>query len=141
MALIANTLNKRSEGVQRKLIGSGSTSHADTGTASDDVSLFELPAGAVITDTHAVVTTAYDGTTPTFQTEVLNLDGSDLGTPIVLDTDVAGALGRTSVAVTAAATVAPTIVTIKNNATDSTVGAITVYVEYFVEGRSDENTG
>jgi len=143
MALIANTLNVRANGVTRKLVASGDVTHADTGAASDDVVLFELPAGSVITGTHAHITTAYDGTTPTLAIEVLNLDGSDLTSAVVLDADVdADALGRTSTYdVMPVATVAATVVTVKNTVADSTVGAATIDVEYYIQGRSDENNG
>lgn len=142
MALVTNPLGKRARGAQYKLVASGVVSQADLGAASDDVALFELPAGAVITDCHLHVTTPFDGTTPTLTVEALNLDGTDLTTPVVLDSAQSSATaGRFSSAITAAQIPVPSVVTIKNDVADSTEGEARVDVEYYIEGRSNENDG
>ena len=142
MAFVENTLGKRARGAQYKLVASGVVTQADLGAASDDVALFELPAGAVITDCHLHVTTLFDGTSPTLTVEALNLDGTDLTAAVVLDSaQAATSTGRFSTAITAAQIPVPCVVTIKNDVADSTVGAARVDVEYYIEGRSNENDG
>lgn len=152
MTLIADTLDSRSNGAQYKLVASGSVTQSATtlGAASADVKLFELPAGAVITACHLFVTTLFDGTSPTLTVEQLTLAGADLAVPdgsgstaaVVLDSAQSSAnVGRYTGAVTAHPATVPTIVTIKNDVADSTVGAATVEVEYWIQGRSNENTG
>jgi hypothetical protein len=141
MGFVANTLNIRSEGAQAKKVARGTFTQAVLGAASDDVAVVGLPEGAVITDCHLIVDTLFDGTTPTLTVEVLSLDGTDLTSAVVLDTAQAStAVGRfSSPIVTGIAIPEPSVVTVKNNAADSTVGAGAVEVEYYVQGRSDEN--
>lgn len=152
MALIADTLDSRSGGAQYKLVASGSVVQgaATLGAANADVKLFELPANAMITACHLFITTLFDGTTPTLTIEQLELDGSDLAvsdsagstTAVVLDSaQAATAVGRWTTASAHHPSNKASIVTIKNTATNSTVGACTVEVEYYVQGRSNENTG
>ena len=144
MSFVTNPLGKRSLGNQYKLVASGRVTAAELGAASDDVALFPLPGNIVITDVHTVVETAFDGTTPTVTVECLNPDdGSDLSPAVVLDSavDVDGTPARTSAAITADQIDVPSVVTVKNNAADSTVGQLRIEVEYYVVGRSNENEG
>lgn len=143
MAFVPNTLDKRSDGAQYKLVARGTFTQAVLGAASDDVAVVGLPEGAVITDCHLVVDTLFDGTTPTLTVEVLNLDGTDLAVPVVLDSAQAStAVGRFSSPIVSGVPLpAPAVVTVKNDVADSTVGAGAVEVEYYVQGRSNENSG
>ena len=142
MSLVANPLGKRSNGAQYKLVASGSVSQADLGAASDDVAVLELPGNAVITDCHLHVTTLFDGTLPTLTVEALNLDGTDLAAAVVLDSAQAStAVGRFSTAIAADEIPVPSVVTVKNDVADSTVGEARVDIEYYIAGRSNENDG
>jgi hypothetical protein len=141
MAFVPNTKNIRSDGAQRKMVARGTFSQSDLGAASDDVAVVGLPEGAVITDCHLIVDTLFDGTTPTLTVEVLDLDGADLTAAVVLDTaQSSAAVGRFSSPIVAGiALPEPAVVTVKSNIADSTVGEGAVEVEYYVQGRSDEN--
>jgi hypothetical protein len=144
MAFVTNPLGKRSNGSQYKLVASGVVTAAELGAASDDVAIFPLPGGIVVTDIHTITETAFDGTTPTVTVEALNPEtGADLSPAVVLDSAVSVATGgaRTSAALTNAQIDVPSVVTVKNNAADSTVGQVRVEVEYYVVGRSNENEG
>jgi len=141
MALIKDSLGKNSLGVQRLAVASGRATQEALGAASDEVVMFDLPAGTVITALYSVVTEVFDGTTPLLGVSTYNMDGT-LAAAGVLDAAVDGAtLGITVAPVTADPTTAPIYVTVRNTVADSTEGVAEVYIEYFVEGRSDENTG
>ena len=141
MAIYANPLGKRSKGIQYKIASSGSfdiaAAIADGAAPDDDHEVFEVPAGAVITDVHVIPTTTVDGTTPTINVDLQDLGG---GNPVALAAGVSPS-ARSSTAVTAARTTAPKIVTVNSTAADSTVGVGSVEVEYYVDGRSNENEG
>lgn len=141
MAFVPNTNNIRSDGAQAKKVARGTFTQAVLGAASDDVAVVGLPEGAVITDCHLVVDVLFDGTTPTLTVEVLDLDGADLTAAVVLDTAQAStAVGRFSTPIVTGIPIpVPSVVTVKNNVADSTVGSGAVEVEYYVQGRSDEN--
>ena len=141
MALITDSLGKNSVGAQYKLVGGGTADVTALGAASDDVVLCSLPGGAVITAVHTNITTLFDGTTPTLVPEVLNLDGSDLTVAIAFTAVTATAVGTTTQVSAEDALAAPCYLTVKNTAADSTVGEATVYVEYFIVGRANENAG
>jgi len=138
MALIRDSIGKYSQGAQRKMCVVGKATAADIGTNS--LQIGEIPAGAIVTDAHIVITEAFDGTTPALTTEVVDVDGTSL---YGLQSAVAAtATGRTSGAVTADPATVVGIVAISNSAADSTAGEVQVIVEYFVPGgRADENAG
>lgn len=137
MAFIKDSLGKYSGGAQRKMIMNASVSATDLGT--DTLQIGELPAGAVVTDSHVVVTAAFVGTAPALDVVQADLDGTAINN-LQVGVDVSTS-GRTSADVVVAPEPGPTLVTLANS-TDSPSGEVSVYIEYFVaDHRADENAG
>lgn len=141
MALVKDPLGKLSNGVQRKVVASGSITVADMTTQTDDFVLFSVPAGTVVTGGVISVTTALDGAGAAIDVDLVDMDGAN---NIIVDNAVSKALGRTNVdgaAITGTALTEPHYLVIRSDDDLSTVGAVTVDLEYYVQGRSDENAG
>lgn len=143
MALVKDTYGKFSNGAHRKMVASGSIAVADMPTQTDDHVVFELPAGAVTTAGATRVTTAFDGTAAAIDVDLVDLDGDN---NIVLDAAVSKAAGNTAmdgagIGYGVAPLAAPHYCVVRSDDDTSTTGAVTVEVEYYIQGRSDENTG
>lgn len=143
MALVKDPLGKLSDGVQRKTVASGSITVADlSATQTDDHVIFQVPAGAVVTGGVISVTEVFDAALEDINVDLVDLDGLN---PIVVHAAAdALTLGRTDAAgaaITGAALTAPHYLVVSVVVGGNTTGAVTVDLEYYVQGRTDENDG
>lgn len=122
-------------------------------TQGAETNILELPAGAVITGYVLQVRTIFDGTSPTADLGILSsvldclLDGVSLAAVEAFGGSLFGGdFGTTNSdgldeAACVVSSSAVDYVTLKLVATDSTVGALRVIVEYVVPTRALENQG
>lgn len=142
MALIKDSLGKNEVGAQYKLVASGSIASGDMAVQTDDHVLFALPAGSVVTAASIHVTTVFTASVEKLDVDLVDMAGAN---PIVVaaatDALVLGRTDAAGAAITGDALTEPHYVVIRNDVAGNTAGEATVDVEYYIQGRANENTG
>lgn len=142
MALVKDTYGALTGGSQYKLVASGSITIADMDTQTDNYALFSLPAGSVVTAAVISITTAFTASSEKVDVDLVDMDGANAIVVHAAATATTPArIAATGAAITTAALTAPHYVVVRNDVAGNTAGAVTVDVEYYIQGRSNENTG
>lgn len=143
MALTRDSLGKYSDGAQYKLVATGSRTYDVMAVAGDQYVVGSLPEGAVVTAAYINVDEVYDAALEKIDVDLVK--ESDGSGAIVVHADVdALVLGRTEAtgaAVTQEPLTEPYLVVVGVDVGGNTSGKVTVDIEYYVRGRSNENSG
>lgn len=124
MATIDMIGYRKNDRRKNSYVGIGKLGFTDSLTSGDVYKVAAVPAGAIVTNVFAVVTTAFNGTTPTLD---VGITGSGA---LYFDDESVTAAGIIDAAVTPAYYANGTVVTITPTFTNTTAGEVAIYVEY-----------
>ena len=140
MALVTDNLGKFSNGNQHKIVQSGERGYADMAAIADLYVIGQVPGGAVITNALVRVKTVFDAAVEKVDLSLVKRDGT--GAIALVTAADALTVGTTLDAGLALTTLAePYLIVVNNDVGGNTQGLVAAEVEYYVEGRSNENEG